>query len=169
MRCSDTEGEVTIKPLGQSSESSHLRALGQTGETVWEREIIVSDGLIQVREADGSLRRLSFSPEGRQPDLTRFFYQGRVRSVESVGGVGGRVEGNQSEGAVVAPMNGQVVKVAVNVGDSVNSGDIVLILEAMKMENEVTAPIAGRLVDLSVTPGQSVSPGQPLFSIEAVE
>ena len=66
-------------------------------------------------------------------------------------------------------MNGQVVKVPVSLGDSVESGDIVLILEAMKMENEVTAPIAGKLVELSVAPGQTVSPGQPLFQIEAIE
>ena len=66
-------------------------------------------------------------------------------------------------------MNGQVVKVPVSLGDSVESGDIVLILEAMKMENEVTAPIAGKLVELSVVPGQTVSPGQPLFQIEAIE
>ena len=87
--------------------------------------------------------------------------------MQSVGGVGGSVEGAQSEGAVLAPMNGQVVKIPLEVGDSVESGDIVLILEAMKMENEVTAPISGTLSELSVTSGQTVSPGQPLFLVEA--
>jgi biotin carboxyl carrier protein len=130
---------------------------------------VVGPGVIQVMEADGSYRRLAYTPAQAEPREVQFFYQGRPRAVQSVGGVGGSVEGSQSEGAVVAPMNGQVVKVPVQVGDPVESGDIVLILEAMKMENEVTAPISGTLAELSVSAGQTVSPGQPLFSIEAIE
>jgi biotin carboxyl carrier protein len=66
-------------------------------------------------------------------------------------------------------MNGQVVKVPVQVGEQLESGSIVLILEAMKMENEVTAPIAGKLSSLNVAPGDTVNPGQTLFTIEPVE
>ena len=86
-----------------------------------------------------------------------------------MGGVGSRVEGSQSEGTVCAPMNGQVVKIPALLGDDVECGDIVLILEAMKMENEVTAAIAGKLTGLFVEPGETVAPGQKLFTIEAVE
>lgn len=125
--------------------------------------------LVQVRQEDGSYRRLAYTPNLVEPKEIQFFYQGRPRTVQAVGGVGGSVEGAQSEGAVLAPMNGQVVKLPVQVGDRVESGGIVLILEAMKMENEVTAPISGTLAQLSVSSGDTVSPGQPLFVIEAGE
>lgn len=134
-----------------------------------ERELRVTGDLVQVLQSDGSLRRLPFTPDRCAPDQTRFFYKGRVRTVDTVGGVGGSVEGNQSEGTVTAPMNGQVVKVPVQVGQDVECGEIVLILEAMKMENEVTAPVSGKLAELHVAPGDTVSPGQILFSIEATE
>lgn len=134
-----------------------------------EREIVVSADLVQIREPDGSLRRLAYSPEQIGNDSIRFFYSGRVRSVALVGGVGGSGEGSQSEGSVLAPMNGQVVKTLAQVGQSVQSGEIILILEAMKMENEVTAPMSGVLETLCVEPGQTVAPGQVLFTIEASE
>jgi biotin carboxyl carrier protein len=66
-------------------------------------------------------------------------------------------------------MNGQVVKLVKKVGDTVENGEIVLILEAMKMENEVSAPKSGVLTELKVEPGQTVSPGQLLFCVEAAE
>lgn len=139
----------------------------EAGDT--ERQVLVSRDLVQVREPDGSFRRLPYSPEQLQADSVRFFYAGRVRAVSSVGGVGGGVEGSQSEGTVVAPMNGQVVKMLASVGQTVKSGEIVLILEAMKMENEVTAPIAGKLAAINVATGDTVAPGQLLFSIEESE
>ncbi len=71
-------------------------------------------------------------------------------------------------GRVTAPMNGQVVKVLHAPGDSLQKGDVVLVLEAMKMENEVTAPIAGRLARVDVQPGATVKPGDPLFEMEPV-
>ena len=58
-------------------------------------------------------------------------------------------------GDVVAPMPGTVLKVNVNNGDTVASGDVILILEAMKMENEIVAPCAGT-VTLNVKDRKSV-------------
>jgi len=149
-------------------ESDLLVSLTVDGEKQ-ERALYLSSSLVQVQEPDGSLRRLAYTSDSPQVKTTRFFHNGRLRTVESVGGVGGNVEASQSEGTVRAPMNGQVVKVPVKVGDTLECGDIVLILEAMKMENEVTAPIAGKLTELGVGPGQTVSPGQNVFTIEAVE
>lgn len=169
LRSSQSEGEVTLIPSTDRELGSCYEALVSSGQESVRRDILVSAGLVQVREEDGSLRRLAYSPDAFEVGFTKFFFNGRLRKVESVGGVAGRVEGIQSEGTVLAPMNGQVVKVPVNVGDRVECGEIVLILEAMKMENEVTAPIAGTLVELSVEAGQTVSPGQVLFLIEAIE
>lgn len=132
-----------------------------------QRELVLAPGLVQSVQEDGSLRRLAYTGGVRSADHCSFFYKGRLREVATVGGVAGRVEGQQSEGSVTAPMNGQVVKVHKVAGDAVLGGEVILILEAMKMENEVTAPISGTLAEVLIEPGETVAPGQMLFTIEA--
>lgn len=67
--------------------------------------------------------------------------------------------------AVNAPMPGTIVSIKVNVGDSVKAGDVLCILEAMKMENEIMAPSDGKVVAVNTTPGASVNTGDALVSI----
>jgi glutaconyl-CoA decarboxylase len=62
-------------------------------------------------------------------------------------------------------MPGSVLRLKVKVGDSVNEGDVLLILEAMKMENEVTAPKAGVITAISVAAGTNVNTGDPMVVI----
>jgi acetyl-CoA/propionyl-CoA carboxylase biotin carboxyl carrier protein len=62
--------------------------------------------------------------------------------------------------AVVTPMQGTVLEVKVGEGAEVQPGDVICIVEAMKMENEITAHRAGVVTELSVEPGQAVSNGQ---------
>jgi acetyl-CoA/propionyl-CoA carboxylase biotin carboxyl carrier protein len=62
--------------------------------------------------------------------------------------------------AVVTPMQGTVLAVEVAEGDEVRAGQVLCIVEAMKMENEITAHRDGIVTDLSVEPGQSVHTGQ---------
>ncbi|MFZ2512121.1 MAG: biotin/lipoyl-containing protein, partial [Gordonia sp. (in: high G+C Gram-positive bacteria)] len=64
------------------------------------------------------------------------------------------------------PMQGTVVKVAVAEGDTVAAGDLVLVLEAMKMENPVTAHKDGTVTGLSVEPGAAVTQGTVLLEIK---
>lgn len=68
-------------------------------------------------------------------------------------------------GDVVSPMPGTVLKLNVNNGDTVASGDVILILEAMKMENEIVAPCAGK-VTLKVTAGETVDTDALLAVVE---
>lgn len=68
-------------------------------------------------------------------------------------------------GRVAAPMNGQVVKLLKAAGQNVARGEVVLVLEAMKMENEVVAPVEGLLESVHVGVGQTVSPGDLLFIV----
>jgi len=72
----------------------------------------------------------------------------------------GRGGGAAGKDAVVSPMQGTVLAVEVAEGDEVEAGQVVCIVEAMKMENEVHAHRAGRVSDLSVEPGQPVTTGQ---------
>lgn len=64
------------------------------------------------------------------------------------------------------PMPGRIISVKVKEGDNVKVGDIVLILEAMKMANEISSPYAGRVREVRVSPGQSVAPEDAVISIE---
>lgn len=68
--------------------------------------------------------------------------------------------------AVVAPLAGSVFKVLVEEGQEIEAGEVVLILEAMKMETEITAPAAGKVTRLHVAPGDPVQGGQALLEIE---
>jgi acetyl-CoA/propionyl-CoA carboxylase biotin carboxyl carrier protein len=70
--------------------------------------------------------------------------------------------GESGNGAVVSPMQGTVLKVAVTDGDPVGEGDLLLVVEAMKMENEIVAPREGVVRDLAVAAGTGVTSGQLL-------
>lgn len=69
------------------------------------------------------------------------------------------------EGVVQSPMPGNINAVKFSAGQSVKAGDVVIILEAMKMENEIVAPKAGTLKGVFVTKGATVNTGDALFEI----
>jgi pyruvate carboxylase subunit B len=71
------------------------------------------------------------------------------------------------EGTVVSPMQGLLLKVNVSVGDRVALGDVVCVLEAMKMQNDITATRAGTITEVYVTEGTVVGPRAPLVQIGA--
>lgn len=66
---------------------------------------------------------------------------------------------------VSSPMPGKILAVKANVGDSVKKGQVILILEAMKMENEVVAPEDGTIASIDVTVGASVESGDTLATL----
>ena len=68
--------------------------------------------------------------------------------------------------AVPSPLPGNINAVNFSVGQSVKAGDVVIILEAMKMENEIVSPKAGTLTKIYVQKGAVVNTGDPLFDVE---
>jgi acetyl-CoA/propionyl-CoA carboxylase, biotin carboxylase, biotin carboxyl carrier protein len=112
------------------------------GKTVERARVVeVAGRRFEVRIAD---------PEPPWRELSR-----RRRERERAGGgVGGD--------AVVSPMQGTVLSVAVAEGDVVEAGQVICIVEAMKMENEVRTHRAGTVEELSVGPGKPVTTGQTI-------
>ncbi|MEU7817180.1 acetyl/propionyl/methylcrotonyl-CoA carboxylase subunit alpha [Pseudonocardia sp. NPDC049154] len=78
------------------------------------------------------------------------------------GGGGAKASGD----AVTAPMQGTIIKVAVSDGDTVSAGDLIVVLEAMKMENPVTAHKDGTVTGLSAETGSSISQGTVVCEIK---
>lgn len=70
-----------------------------------------------------------------------------------------------SANAITAPLAGSVARILVEVGDQIEPGQVVLVLEAMKMETEITAPSAGKVAAILVEPRQAVQGGQPLIDL----
>jgi len=62
-------------------------------------------------------------------------------------------------------MQGTIIKIAVADGERVSAGDVIVVLEAMKMEQPLTADKDGTVTDLSVTVGQTVSAGTPICEL----
>lgn len=66
---------------------------------------------------------------------------------------------------ITAPMPGTILKVNVSSGDMVKKGQVLLILEAMKMENEIVSPIDGKIASINVEKGKAVGVGEMMISI----
>ncbi|WP_155289370.1 acetyl-CoA carboxylase biotin carboxyl carrier protein subunit, partial [Rhodococcoides fascians] len=91
---------------------------------------------------------------------------GAVRRKPKARTRGGAGAGAASGDSVTAPMQGTVVKVAVEEGHTVEAGDLIAVLEAMKMENPVTAHKGGTITGLSVTAGDAITQGTVLTEIK---
>ena len=67
--------------------------------------------------------------------------------------------------SINSPMPGNILDVRVSVGQNVKKGDVLMILEAMKMENEIMCPCDGKVIAVHVTKGAAVESGTPLCVI----
>jgi biotin carboxyl carrier protein len=77
-----------------------------------------------------------------------------------------KTESQARKKSVNAPMPGKVVKLLVKLGDMVQEGDGIVVVEAMKMENELKAPVAGRVAEIRAAEGNAVNGGDILVVIE---
>ena len=69
------------------------------------------------------------------------------------------------EGAIKAPLTGSITTINVKAGDAVKKGQVLMILEAMKMENEILAPADGKIISVNVNTGKQVDAGDVLCVI----
>jgi pyruvate carboxylase subunit B len=116
--------------------------------------------------AAGPVRELTVEVDGQS-------YAVRIIGGLDTGGAGAAIAPAQRaapvvrEGTVVSPMQGLLLKVNVKVGDRVALGDVVCVLEAMKMQNDITATRAGTITEVYATEGTVVGPREPLVQIGA--
>lgn len=166
---------------------------GRSYEVEVRGDTVVVDGheyAITVREeaqyatvtAGGVPYRVQLPPQGeRQTGMEvkvdyrpfTFEYEGRLgggpapRPVKAgSGGSAAPTAGGATKGAVRAQIAGRIVSVKVKAGAQVARGDLLLILEAMKMENEIKAPADGTVKEVLVKDGDRVSEGTVLVAIE---
>ena len=123
------------------------------------RKVIIDGEEFEVDvEIDGESYRATIEGQTFEFMIPEF----KTGSSRKRGGGGGR----KRSGTVSASMPGKVVTVEVSVGDSVEEGQTVLILEAMKMQNEVAAPISGTVSAVHCEDGMNVEANVPLIVIE---
>ena len=76
---------------------------------------------------------------------------------------------SKRSGTISSTIPGKIVSIAVELGVSVSEGDVVMVLEAMKMQNEIHAPLSGIVSQINCQPGESVEANAPLIVIEPEE
>jgi len=136
-----------------------------TGEKSSGAPVASADGSSEVYDVtvNGKLYQVEVGPSGSINDM---------QSIPVAAPVGAPVA-QAKDGAVpycqneplVAPMSGNIIRIGVATGDFVHEGDIVIVLEAMKMETELRAHIEGQISDIFVKEGESVPAGEPLLLI----
>ncbi len=84
----------------------------------------------------------------------------------AAGGASAEAAGGTGEGEKVeAPMPGLILRLEKSVGDSVDEGELIMVMEAMKMETEIHAPKAGTITDIPVKQGDQMKAGETLAVI----
>jgi len=113
-----------------------------------------SDGRLRERVTEVELggRRFEVTALVPEPPYAELVRRRRERTAAGAHGA--------ARDAVVTPMQGTVLAVNVQEGDQVGAGDVICVVEAMKMENEITSHRDGQVTELSIAPGQSVKAGQ---------
>ena len=118
-----------------------------------------------LREPGSGTRRLAYAV--RDGSRSWVFLDGRTYVIEPDDrDAPQRAHTTDDQVALSAPMPATVLAIKVSPGDEVTAGDLLVLLEAMKMEMPITAPRAGRVKSLACREGDLVQPGVPLLELE---
>ena len=138
-------------------------------DTVDDRTIRIDGRDYAVRREGGGVVRVGDRVAwiARDRDTRWVFLDGRSYELTEAraGAATTRRRSAGDRGALTSPMPATVRRVAVAAGDTVKAGDILIVLEAMKMELPVRAPAAGTVKTISCREGELVQPGVPLIEI----
>jgi acetyl-CoA/propionyl-CoA carboxylase biotin carboxyl carrier protein len=176
------EGMATVLPFHRlvvadaafaPSSDEHFTVHTRWIETEWDNTVTPFEGGVEAEDADPR-QSVVVEVGGRRLEVSLpadFALGGNTgQQVPAVRTTTRKRHGKgapvASGDAVTAPMQGTVIKVAVSDGDTIAAGDLVVVLEAMKMENPVTAHKSGTVTSLAAEPGGSVSQGAVLCEIK---
>jgi biotin carboxyl carrier protein len=152
-------GKPVLLTLKKTGDSWTFESDGKTGEAlIAQPETGVYHVLLDGRSYEVRVSGQRMDINGQE--VTVIFEDPRdSASADEAAGVHGRQ-------SITAPMPGKVIRVLASEGETVDRGDGIVVIEAMKMQNELKAPKAGRVTSLSATEGATVTPGQILAVIE---
>ena len=113
----------------------------------------------------------------KQNGLWNVTIEGKSFNIEIEGSSVGDTSGSKRKksargkksGTISSTIPGKIVSISVKEGEMVSEGDVVMILEAMKMQNEIQAPLSGTVTALNCKPGDSVEANSPLIIIRPEE
>ena len=138
--------------------------LATVGDTQVSLTLLASDGRWLTLELDGIRRRIAYQQQGEQ--LWLYGHYGNLELLdvthEPAGG-----QNAASSGAVKAPMDGAIIDVLVSEGERVSKGQLLVVLEAMKMEHPMKAGVDGTVRRIGISKGDQVKNRQLLVEIEA--
>ncbi len=149
--------------------SLELRGQGRTwtvveGAVCREIEVLEHDGSRLVFAVDGVVHRAHVRVGPRD---VRVVLDGResvfIRQART-GAAGSAAAADAHEPVLRAPVPGRVLKVNVEAGAAVRAGDVLLVIEAMKMETPIVAPADGKVVELHVEAGALIDQDQPVVT-----
>ena len=144
-------------------------------ETEWTNDIEAWAGIAEDANATAERNNVVVEVNGKRIEvsLPKRLLSGGGTAAATAGAApkrkasgGSHSGGGASGNTVKSPMQSTVVKIAVNVGDSVNEGDLVIVLEAMKMEQPMNAHKSGTIKSISAEVGVTVPAGTVLLEIE---
>lgn len=121
------------------------------------------DGDDLISRVDGVTRRSAALRRGRQLFLE---WEGELLAIEAVDPIAEAEAAHAHQGGLSAPMNGSIVRVLVEPGQTVEAGTALVVLEAMKMEHSIRAPHAGVVKALYCSEGELVEEGTPLVELD---
>jgi len=170
---------LTTIPSGWRSRPGRLQERGYRGEhgphvirySVTEDTVVEGLADLEVTVSTADLVELRIDGASHRFSIARY---GQVRHLESESGPVRleeiprfpSTESAGSPGSLHAPMPGKVIRVDVATGDQVNAGQVLLVLEAMKMEHTVKSPHDGTVLEVDCVPGDQVEAGTVLVVVE---
>ena len=149
------------------------RAFAQIDDRTYELEVRDSpEGFLLIRGGEIFNCRIQSRPESGQLVIVTVGtvdYTVTLTDPKRLRGAAGATTQADKAARIVAQMPGKVVRVLVEVGEQVETGAGIIVVEAMKMQNEMKSPIAGTVVTINVTVGATVNAGDVLAVIEELD
>ncbi|HEY4302970.1 MAG TPA: biotin/lipoyl-containing protein [Gemmatimonadaceae bacterium] len=162
VRINDERHEVVLDAEGIHVDGDDVAAQVMPVEGTPVRMVTIGDQVHRVVVRPGASR----GAYTLWLDGWRFEVEALDERTQAIRDLSGAAAGPSGPAPLKAPMPGLIVRVSVQVGDEVQAGQGIVVMEAMKMENELRAPAAGKVKSIFATPGTAVEKGALLVELE---